>query len=197
MKVKMTPLEEIAEIRTGIAVYGEPKVRSGVETVPMLSVRSLGETEIDRNQTQLVEASYRDKFSFSLKEGDVLLPARSTAIKTAITPREFEGFVIHSTLVAIRCLPALDPRLLVAYFNHPQGMAALDEISQSGTRQKNITVRALARLLVPVPPKQDQAQLAELLEAANNAYNNAVQAAQKRLDLAREIVVNRMFGREK
>ena len=48
-----------------------------------------------------------------------------------------------------------------------------------------------------ITPLEDQQRLAELLEAANQAYVNAVQAAQTRLDLAREIVVNRMFGREK
>ncbi|TAK64595.1 MAG: hypothetical protein EPO22_05655 [Dehalococcoidia bacterium] len=67
-------------------------------------------------------------------------------------------------------------------------------MSQSGTAQMNITVRALAGLRIPVPPRDTQERIARMLEAADAAYDAAVHAAERRYDIANEVVLQAMTG---
>lgn len=102
------------------------------------------------------------------------------------------GCPFNSTVLCIRCLPTLKPRLLAAYINHPDGQAALLALAQSATAQMNITARALRKLPVPVPPMEVQEKLEELLYQSDKTYNLARQAAEERHRAAAEAVLQIM-----
>ena len=87
----------------------------------------------------------------------------------------------------------LDPRLLVAFLKHSEGQAALESVAQSATLQMNLTAGALRKIEVPVPPIEEQQQLVEILTAADEAYSAAVEAANNRQRLARQIVIDRIL----
>jgi len=107
-------------------------------------------------------------------------------------PTALDGVVLNATLIAVRSMPALDPRLLAAYLSHPNGQAALEAVVQSATIQMNLTVNALRELEVPVPSAKDQKRMVDLLSAADLAFESAVHAAQLRRRLANEVVVDRL-----
>jgi type I restriction enzyme M protein len=159
----------------------------------VLTVRSLTDIDIDTNELEVVDFTSRDFGKYRAAAGDVLISARSTSLKTAIVPQELDGIVINATLLGVRCLPLLEPRLLVAWLNHPEGRAALESVSQSATIQMNITVAGLSKLEVPVSPLDVQRQMVKLLETADDAYLAAIEAAGARRRLARQVVVSRLM----
>lgn len=81
----------------------------------------------------------------------------------------------------------IHPRFLHAWFCHPEGRAALIASSQSTTGQLNLTASTIARVMIPVPPWQDQLKAVEFLHLASIAHHHAIAAAEIRLSLAREI----------
>lgn len=162
----------------------------------VLTVRSLTGIGIDGDQLEHHEVVSRATDQYKVQTGDLLLSARSTSLKTAIVPAELDGCVINATLIGVRCLPNLLPRLLIAWLDGPEGQAALQAVSQSGTLQMNITVAGLSRILVPVPPMETQRQLVQLLDAADEAHLAAVQAAKDRHQLATQIVAERLTQKE-
>jgi type I restriction enzyme S subunit len=105
-----------------------------------------------------------------------------------LAPREIEGVAINATLIRIHCLPLLAPRLLLAYLHHPAGRIGIEKLAVSGTAQMNLTVKALKTLPVPVPPLAEQQRLVALLEAADEAYVTAQNAAAVRHRIAQAAV---------
>lgn len=187
-------LGKIADITIGMAIAGEEATGPGQ---PVLTVRCLTDGRIDPSQITRFCPGNRPVDQYRLQTGDVLLPARSTSLKMAIVPPEWDGAIINATLIRIRCGDRLDPRLLVAYMSHPSGRAEVEACSQSGTLQLNLTVRSLRSLEIPLPPIEEQARLVELMEAADDAYRSAVDAAQRRHRSANEVVLNIMTGRQR
>jgi restriction endonuclease S subunit len=135
----------------------------------------------------------RELRNYHVHSGDLVLSARSTSLKMGIVPEQFDGVVLNSTLIGVRPTGALDARLLAAYLRHPDGQAALEAVAQSGTRQMNITVKGLESLIVPVPSKEKQLLLIQLLEASDQAYRSAMEAAESRRNLAIQVVARHMM----
>jgi restriction endonuclease S subunit len=191
MPVTRKRLAEIAHIYTGAATKTSDS-KEAERSEKVLTVRSLTGLGIDPSELEAVSLDARDLDRFRVAAGDVLVSARSTTLKTAVVSPELAGTVINTTLIGIRCLPALEPRLLTAWLNHPDGENALAAVSQSATLQMNITVAGLSELEVFVPPMTVQRQMVELLAAADDAHESAIEAAAKRLLLARELVVSHL-----
>lgn len=176
-----------------VGVPTKSKRRGGArELAQVLSVRALDGGGMGVEDLQEVELFGKITERNSVMAGDVLLPSRSTSLKVGVVPPELEGAAINSTLIGVRCLPTLDPRLLAAFINHPDGEAQILNVSQSGTFQLNITAKALATIEVPIPPLETQQKLAELLAVSDRAYHAAREAAESRRRLAREMTIARL-----
>lgn len=188
MAIVLRKLGDIAHIYVGLPTKESDTQKVG-RSGNVLTVRSLTGADIDTNELLIVDFHHRDVEKYRVARGDVLLSSRSTSLKTAIVPRELDGVVINATLLGIRCLPILEPRLLIAWLNHQGGQSALANVSQSATAQMNITVAGLRKLEVPVSPMNVQKRMVELLEAAEEAYVAAIKAAADRRRLANHIVV--------
>jgi len=186
-------LRDIAHIYVGLPTKASDTRKVG-RLGNVLTVRSLIGTAIDANELAVVDLNGRDVGKYRVATGDVLLSARSTSLKTALVPRELDRIVVNATLLGVRCLAHLEPRLLIAWLNHPAGQAALESVSQSATAQMNITVAGLSKLEVPVPSRDVQKRVVKLLEAADEAYAAAIQAAEDRRRLASQIVIAQLMN---
>jgi hypothetical protein len=184
----MLPLEKVAEVIPGVATR-TPPAQGGARNQRVLTVWALTEHGIDAGDIAELDVLGKIADNQRLQPGDVLLPARSTRVMAVVVPPALAGIPINATLVAVRCGPQLNPQILAAYFNHPAGQLAIQSAAQSGTAQINLTAAALRQLPVPVPPPDQQACLAEMLSAADEAYTAAIQAAETRLRLARNLAV--------
>lgn len=189
MATKIKPLGEFAQVFVGLPTRASDTIDTG-RPGNLLTVRSLTGTSIDAAEFVTVDVKGKDVDRYRVRAGDVLMSARSTSLKTAIVPPELEGTVINATVLGIRCLPVLEPRILVAWLEGDVGRAALEASAQSGTSQMNLTLGAVAKITVPVPVVETQKQLAAILVAADEAYLAAIQAAEIRRRLAKDIIVD-------
>jgi hypothetical protein len=193
MQVQMRQLGSVAQVYAGIPTRADRQAEQ-VGARRFLSVRALHHAHLIADD--LIDATPAVQLSdkYAARTGDVIIPARSTFFTAAVLPQALDGVVINATLIGIRCGAQIHPHLLAAYLRHPIGRAAIDELSQSGTAQMNITVRALATLKIPVPPRDAQDRIARMLEAADAAYNAAIHAAERRHSVAHEVALQAMSG---
>jgi len=179
----LLPLSQVADIQAGL-----PTLPDGGAPIPILTVKALGESGRLEGPPDLLVPSLSTRPCYLLAPADILVAARSTALRSAITENEHEGIPFNATLLRIRCQPdRLDPEYLLAWLSHPLGKEAVSAMSRSSTHQMSLTASALEHLLVPVPPIAEQRRLAEFLSDARQAHDSALSAASARLALAREI----------
>lgn len=179
----------------GLFAAARPDESSVSEPIPMLSVRWLSnpderlpEMYVSRNNPGRIDR-------YRVQPGDVIVSSRSTTLRVGVVPSAIQQVPINSTLLGVRCSPELLPELLAAYLRHPAGAAHLTAASQSGTMQMNLTASTLGEIPVPILPIAEQRELAHLLASADSAHDHAVAAAELRRQVAHDIVVARMTGR--
>ena len=196
MNSNQVPLGSIADIYIGLLVrsseIGDPNTLPNV-----ISVKALTGNSIDRNLLDTVAFSDKSVDRHRVHAGDVLLSCRSTTLVSGIVPDEMHGLVINSTVIGISLSEAMDPRLLVAWLHSPMGRSEIASTSQSGTVQMNLSVSGLSRMVVPIIPRQQQTQLVQLLESADEVYENAIQSAHVRRAIARQAAVDALIGKAK
>lgn len=184
------PLGEVASIYVGLPTKAS-ETREAGRSGNVLTVRNLSGTGLNLDNLTDIDVSERDVEKYRVQSGDLLVSSRSTSLRSAIVPERAGGLLINATLLGVRSTTIL-PRLLAAWFESPEGMLELENISQSGTHQMNITVSGLGKIMVPVPDLDVQRRLVDLLETADAAYKSAIQAAEDRRRIANEVVVNNM-----
>lgn len=194
MQSQRRQLGEVADIFVGMPTK-QSQLKDYGPSGNVLTVRALREFGIDRDELVHVEINPRDVAKYHAKAGDLVLSARSTSLKMGIVPEELDGVVVNATLMAVRASRELDARLLAAYLSHPEGNAALAAIAQSGTIQMNLTVNAVSKLEIPLPPIEVQRQMADILASADAAYESAIEAARARKSLATEVVMAQLRRR--
>ena len=189
-------LGEIAEVFVGVARHG--RGLSWDENNPaasLLGMKALRQQGIDFNAIEIVHLSPRTNLdNYRIAAHDLLLPCRGTDLRIIVASEKAEGVLIDSNIMAIRCGPQMAFQLLAAYFQHSVGQAALLRASQSTTSQKNLTVRLVKKMAIPVPPPEAQQKAVALLEAAERQHQLAVQVAEKRLTLARHAAINMLVA---
>ena len=160
-------LGEVADVFIGVPTKESDRaIIDKTATKRILTVRCLGDDVIHSEQMVYARVPrWTEGGKCQVKEGDVLIPSRSTSFKAAVVPRELEGITFNATLIAIRC-KAILPKVFMAYLKHPKGQEALAAVCQSGTAQMNITIAALEKLKVPFADRKVQFALDKILFSA-------------------------------
>ena len=186
----MRPLNRVASVFVG---FNPALIRKGTGTRTIcLTVRSLEDGRID--ETELTEEKVPSTGAVPMVYADdLVLPSRSTRVVTAIVPPHLDGLPINSTVLGIRCSPQLHPLILKAYFNHPVGVAALNSTAVSSTGQMSISVKRLGDIEVPVPPREQQDRLVDLLQQTEDAFEWAMCAARQRYRTSNELVMQQIL----
>lgn len=191
----LSPLSEVAEIFVGLTRHGKGiSPDENNPAVKLIGMKALQAHSLDLGAIETVHFAPGFDFSFfQIAPHDVLIACRAPEIRVALAPPEVAGMVIDANVMAVRCGPRLASTLLAAYFRHPTGKAILERMSQSTTAQKNLTVKAVKKILLPIPPREAQAPLVQLLEIAEQQYHLALLTAEKRLQVAQQIAVNTLY----
>lgn len=166
----------VAEVFRGKAITR--KDPSG--NIGIVNISNIGDHEIDYAGLEHLREEERKVFNYLLQEGDVLLPARGTVIRTAVFHLQSYPCVASSNLIVIRPdSRILDSTYLKIFLDSPIGNRLISS-AQQGTAVMNISYRDLKVLEVPIPPLDTQKALAgEYLEELT-AYKETVAAAEKR-----------------
>lgn len=174
--VKKQELGTVASIFRGKAVsHKDPTGNIGV-----VNISNIGEYEIDYSSLDHLEEEERKVTNYLLKDGDLLIPARGTAIRVAIFKEQIYPCIASSNVIVIR---AIDESLSITYlklfFDSPLGRKMLIT-RQQGTAVMNISYKELNNIEIPLPSVEEQKQIADTYTREFEVYKKTIQEAESR-----------------
>jgi len=194
MNAPLRPLSEIATIQTGIPFLASADVDGGEPVFIPAAIRGDDEMLPDDSMVQPATLLVSPEDKYRLRPQDILITAKATpgTLRCGYLSAEWSRrWLYAANLIRVHAHSGkIHPRFLHAWFCHPEGRASLIGCSQSTTGQLNLTAGALASVMVPVPPWQEQMKAVEFLHVAAIAHRSAIAAAESRMILAREIAFN-------
>jgi hypothetical protein len=184
--VRRTALGDVAEIFRGKSVTKkDPTGNIGV-----VNISNIGEYDIDYDGLDHLDEEERKVMNYLLKEGDVLIPARGTAIRTAIFHEQSYPCIASSNVIVIRPEPKmLNSTYLKLFLDSPLGEKMINGVQQ-GITIINISYKDLKSLEIPLASIEEQQQKADEYIRELTIYKDTIAAAEKRwnevLDKLRE-----------
>jgi len=174
--VRRTALGDVAEIFRGKSVTKkDPTGNIGV-----VNISNIGEYDIDYDNLDHLEEEERKVMNYLLKEGDVLIPARGTAIRTAIFHEQSYPCIASSNVIVIRPEPKmLNSTYLKLFLDSPLGEKMINGVQQ-GITIINISYKDLKSLEIPLPSIEEQQQKADEYIRELTIYKDTIAAAEKR-----------------
>lgn len=129
-----------------------------------LMLQNIQDGRVDADLPYLSEISEKNR-KYCLRNDDLILSKNNAPFKVAVVKVGKKRIVANGNLYILRLnKEKVLPYYLQAYFQSESGQRALESIS-NGTVLKSISVDALRKLEIPVPPMDLQKQIADEFEA--------------------------------
>ncbi|MGM0478668.1 MAG: restriction endonuclease subunit S [Bacteroidota bacterium] len=127
-----------------------------------------------------------------LKPRDVLITTRGNIGKVAIVPARHDDSNINAQIVLLRCNEGWHPEFLLYSLTSDFVKRQIPSLT-TGTALKQLSVRNLKKLKIPLPPLETQKKIASILDAAD-AYRQKTKALIKKYDELTQSLFLEMFG---
>ncbi len=148
--------------------------------IGVVNISNIGEYEVDYECIDYLEEEERKVSNYLLQEGDVLLPARGTAIRTAVFHVQSYPCIASSNVIVIRPdAKLLDSTYLKIFLDSPIGNKLISS-AQQGMTVMNISYKDLNVLEIPIPFMEQQQKVVQEYKEELQKYTDAVAAAEKR-----------------
>ena len=184
--IRKTQLGDIADVFRGKAINRRDKSGS----IAVVNITNLLEYDIDYDGLDTIDEPERKVANYVLQEGDVLIPARGTAMRAVVYEKKPYTCIASSNIIVIRPdQRQLSGVYLKMFLDSPFGNKLLASIQQ-GTTVMNISYRDLKIMEIPLPAIERQRELAEEYEKELRVYQTSIQEAEKRW----RSVVSRLQG---
>ena len=176
MGVNKVILKDVAKVLRGKAVNKkDPNGEYGV-----VNISNLREYDIDYEGLDHLDELEHKVSNYLLQTGDVLLPARGTAIRTAVFEEQSYPCIASSNIIVIRPNPKeMSGTFLKMFLDSPLGSKVLSS-AQQGTAVMNISYKDLMTVEFPLPPIEEQEKIAEEYEEELRIYQETVRNAENR-----------------
>ena len=140
----------------------------------------IGDYEVDYSSLDHLDEEERKVTNYLLQTGDLLIPARGTAIRVAIFKEQSYPCIASSNVIVIRSTDDnFSTTFLKLFFDSPLGRKML-VTRQQGTAVMNISYKELNNIEIPFPSVEEQKTIAEEYEKELETYKKAIQAAESR-----------------
>lgn len=169
-------LKNVAEIFRGKAVKGkDPDGNIGV-----VNISNIEDFEIDYDGLDKISLDERKIATYILEEGDIILPARGTAIRTAVFHKQPYTCIASSNLIVIRPnSELLNSTYLKIFIDSPIGKKLVTG-TQQGLSTMNISYKDLGTIEIPLPPIEKQQSIAKTYLEELSVYQETLRNAEKR-----------------
>ena len=148
--------------------------------IGVVNISNIGEYDIDYAGLDHMQEEERKVSNYLLQDGDVLLPARGTAIRTAVFHEQGYSCIASSNLIVIRPDPKkLNSTYLKVFLDSPVGNKIISG-AQQGMTVMNISYKDLRVLEVPIPTMEKQQAVANEYVEELKKYRDSVSAAEQR-----------------
>ena len=176
--IKRVPLEAVAQVFRGKAV--EKRKVTAVGRIGVVNISNIGLYELDYSSFDHFDEEERKVANYLLQEGDLLLPARGTAIRTAVFHEQDFPCIASSNVIVIRPNPKeLNATYLKLFLDSPIGNKMISGMQQ-GTTIINISYKDLGAMDVPLPDMEEQENKAKKYSEELSLYKDTIDAAEKR-----------------
>jgi len=174
--VRRMAMGDVAEIFRGKSVTKkDPTGNIGV-----VNISNISEYDIDYDGLDHLDEEERKVTNYLLKKGDVLIPARGTAIRTAIFHEQGYPCIASSNVIVIRPEPKmLNSTYLKLFIDSPLGEKMISGMQQ-GITIINISYKDLKALEIPLPSIEEQQKKADEYTRELTIYKDTIAAAEKR-----------------
>lgn len=187
--IKKEELGNIAEVFRGKTV--NKKDPNG--SIGVVNISNLKDFEIDYDGLDHIEEEERKVANYVLKDGDLLLPARGTAIRIAVFKEQNYPCIASSNIIVIRPNEKLLlGTYLKVFLDSPMGNKILAG-KQQGTVVINTSYKDLKTLEVPLLRIDEQKIIAEEYESEYLKYAETVRLAENRWREVEERLQNSIF----
>lgn len=174
--VKKQELGTVASIFRGKAV--SRKDANG--NIGVVNISNIGDYEIDYSSLEHIEEEERKVTNYLLRSGDLLIPARGTAIRAAIFEEQSYPCIASSNVVVIRARDeSLSAIFLKLFLDSPLGRKIL-MARQQGIAVMSISYKELNNMEIPLPSIEEQRAIADEYLREYTAYKNAIHEAENR-----------------
>lgn len=154
------------------------KVENGA--IGVVNISNIGEYEIDYENLDTIDEDERKVANYILQEGDVLLPGRGTAIRTAVFHEQRFPCIAHSNVIVIRPdEKKLNGVYLKVFLDSPLGNKLISG-AQQGMTIMNISYKDLATLEIPIPTMMEQEKVADEYSKELDIYKRVIREAEGR-----------------
>ncbi len=174
-KIRKAVLGEVAEIFRGKSV--NRKDENGA--IGVVNISNIGQYEIDYDRLDKLDEEERKVMNYVLREGDVVIPARGTTIKSAVFHEQSYLCIASSNVIVIRPdMKKLNSVFLKIYIDSPIGNALIGSLQQ-GMTLINMSYKDLRLLEIPFPSMAEQESLAKEYEEAYQVYIKTISKAER------------------
>ncbi|MFZ4776261.1 MAG: restriction endonuclease subunit S [Terrimicrobiaceae bacterium] len=121
-----------------------------------------------------------------LSEGDIVAARRGELGRCALVTSAEEGWICGTGSLLLRCKPSM---FLPTYFQRvfsSQWVRDSLNLSSIGATMANLNAGMVARLRMPLPPKEEQENIVSFIEAKNQNSDTAIQRLEREIALLRE-----------
>lgn len=176
MEWQITPLEQIADVRTGpfgSVLHASDYVLLGT---PIITVEHLGDRGITRNNLPRVSDSDRKRLSkYTLNVGDIVFSRVGSIDRNAYVTEDEDGWLFSGRLLRIRPFPnGIYSKYLSYYFKQRTTISRIESISV-GQTMASLNTQLMNQFQVVVPTLTEQHAIAtalsdvdELIDALEN-----------------------------
>ena len=144
--------------------------REGEEAFLLNSGDILDEREFREFRPEIIRFWNRKWTLYALKEGDLVISARGTIIKTMVIQPEHLPALVSSNVLCVRLKEgAIDPYYLKAFLDSPRGQLILNSV-QTGRTIKAINPKSLETVQIPCPGPDRQKQIGDAYRKAQEDF---------------------------
>ena len=175
---------------------GVPAKLIQVRSVPPTAAYVVQELKPDALEDAKLAPSKKVE-SATVREGDLVLVARgvTSPMRLALVGAPTVGAVASSNLIVIRPRPAvISGPTLALYFSSAMGQRSLQALTVGSVAVASLSVRALERLEVPVPPAEVAAAIDSLVMAGTRYYDAVLEEATVRAEHATHLAERLLHG---
>jgi hypothetical protein len=174
--LKREELGKVAEVFRGKAVSKkDPNGSIGVLNISNINVFDISYDDLDH-----IEEEERKVANYLLKDGDLLLPARGTAIRIAVFKEQKYPCIASSNIIVIRPNEKLLlSTYLKVFLDSPTGNKVLSG-KQQGTIVNNISYKDLKTIEIPLLRLEEQQAVVDEYEQELELYLESIKNAEDR-----------------
>lgn len=164
--------------------------------VPMANITDIGEGKLHLTSGFFVREEVFERLKDNaLIDGDVVFSRVASVGRLALILKEHEPLLMSSNCIRLRPGNAFNSKFLTHVFHDAESVARQVEAMSNAGARPLVTPRFLRRMLIPRPPREEQDEIAGLIESAEAAVSSVKGEIAALHRLKRSLLQNLLTGR--